>query len=159
LVGTSIGGVTAAILAGTSPERRYTALRYFWESVASADAASPLLPEVLRRPLQYGQALASRLFGRAALYFPRPMDLTGGDERPEEAAEVAIDAVRGERDAVIAESVDLLYNLVALWSALGVVPIDVWAEMDRREALLGMVEEAAEAGGSPDMKVANVRAR
>jgi phosphoribosyl-ATP pyrophosphohydrolase len=59
----------------------------------------------------------------------------------EEAAEVAIDAVRGEREGVIHESVDLFYNLVVLWSALGIEPDDVWAEMDRREALFGMVEK------------------
>src|SRR5882672_8040999 len=47
----------------------------------------------------------------------------------EEAAEVAIDAVRGEREGVIHESVDLFYNLVVLWSALGIEPDQVWAEM------------------------------
>jgi phosphoribosyl-ATP pyrophosphohydrolase len=67
----------------------------------------------------------------------------------EEAAEVAIDAVRGERGAVVAESVDLLYNLVALWSALDVMPDDVWAEMDRRERLLGMVEKLPKPGDVP----------
>ena len=59
----------------------------------------------------------------------------------EEAAEVAIEAAIGNREALIHESVDLLYNLSALWSALGVEPDAVWAEMDRREALLGMAEK------------------
>lgn len=59
----------------------------------------------------------------------------------EEAAEVAIEAVRGQRQAVIHESVDLLYNLVVLWSACGVEPGEVWAEMDRRENRFGMVEK------------------
>ncbi len=63
----------------------------------------------------------------------------------EEAAEVAIDAVRGDRAAVINESVDLLYNLVVLWSALGLEPNEIWAEMDRREALLGMAEKLPKA--------------
>lgn len=59
----------------------------------------------------------------------------------EEAAEVAIEAVRGQRPALVAESVDLFYNLLALWSALDVSLADVWAEMDRREASLGMAEK------------------
>lgn len=59
----------------------------------------------------------------------------------EEAAEVAIDAVRGEREAVLNESADLLYHLVVLWSELGIVPDEVWAEMDRREAQLGIAEK------------------
>jgi phosphoribosyl-ATP pyrophosphohydrolase len=59
----------------------------------------------------------------------------------EEAAEVGIEAIRGERSAFINESADLLYNLVALWTELGIEPKDVWKEMDRREALLGMAEK------------------
>jgi phosphoribosyl-ATP pyrophosphohydrolase len=57
----------------------------------------------------------------------------------EEATEVVIEAVRGERSAVINESVDLLYNL--LWSEIGIAASEVWAEMDRRQALLGMAEK------------------
>jgi phosphoribosyl-ATP pyrophosphohydrolase len=59
----------------------------------------------------------------------------------EEAIEVAIDAVSGDREAVISESADLLYNLAVLWAAAGVRPEDVWAEMNRREALLGIAEK------------------
>jgi phosphoribosyl-ATP pyrophosphohydrolase len=63
----------------------------------------------------------------------------------EEAAETAIDAVREERAGFVNESADLLYNLVVLWSALGVTPGEVWAEMDRREALLGLAEKLPKA--------------
>jgi phosphoribosyl-ATP pyrophosphohydrolase len=59
----------------------------------------------------------------------------------EEAVEVAIDAMHGSRDAVVRESADLLYNLVVLWVAAGVRPDDVWAEMKRRERLLGIAEK------------------
>src|ERR1700732_5052941 len=59
----------------------------------------------------------------------------------EEAVEVVIDAMNGHSDAVIRESADLLYNLVVLWVASGVHPNDVWAEMDRRERLLGIAEK------------------
>src|SRR6202795_1060571 len=46
----------------------------------------------------------------------------------EEATEVVIEAVRGERSAVINESVDLVYNLVVLWSEIGITASEVWAE-------------------------------
>ncbi len=59
----------------------------------------------------------------------------------EEAAETAIDAVLGARVGLINESADLLFNLVVLWSALDVTPADIWAEMDRREATLGLAEK------------------
>ncbi len=59
----------------------------------------------------------------------------------EEAVEVVIDAMNGEREAVVRESADLLYNLVVLWVAAGVRPEDVWIEMRRRERLLGIAEK------------------
>jgi phosphoribosyl-ATP pyrophosphohydrolase len=62
----------------------------------------------------------------------------------EEATEVVIEAMRGERSAVIHESVDLLYNLVVLWGELGITSPEIWAEMDRRQALFGMAEKLPE---------------
>jgi phosphoribosyl-ATP pyrophosphohydrolase len=59
----------------------------------------------------------------------------------EEAAEVAIDAVRERRDGVVSESADLLYHLVVLWFALGIDPAAVWSEMGRREQLFGLAEK------------------
>jgi phosphoribosyl-ATP pyrophosphohydrolase len=59
----------------------------------------------------------------------------------EEAIEVVIDAVNRNPQAVIRESADLLYNLTVLWASAGVRPEDVWAEMDRREATLGIAEK------------------
>ena len=59
----------------------------------------------------------------------------------EEAIEVVIDAMHGDRYAVIKESADLLYNLVILWISAGIRPEDVWKEMDRRERLLGIAEK------------------
>ena len=59
----------------------------------------------------------------------------------EEAIEVVIDAVHGHSDAVVRESADLLYNLVVVWATSGVRPKDVWAEMARRERLLGIAEK------------------
>ena len=59
----------------------------------------------------------------------------------EEAIEVVIDAMHGDRDAVVKESADLIYNLVVLWVATNIRPDDVWKEMDRRERLLGIAEK------------------
>jgi phosphoribosyl-ATP pyrophosphohydrolase len=59
----------------------------------------------------------------------------------EEAAEVAIDAVRERRDSVISESADLLYHLVVLLFALGISPTAIWSEMNRREQMFGIAEK------------------
>lgn len=59
----------------------------------------------------------------------------------EEAVEVVVDVMRGDREAAVRESADLLYHLVVLWADAGIRPADVWAEMDRREALLGIAEK------------------
>ena len=69
----------------------------------------------------------------------------------EEAVEVVIDAMHGDRDAVVRESADLLYHLVVLWVSTGVRPEDVWAEMKRREEMLGIAEKLpkSEAKGLP----------
>ncbi len=59
----------------------------------------------------------------------------------EEAVEVVIDALKGNREAVVRESADLLYHLVVLWAEAGIRPQQVWAEMDRRERLMGLAEK------------------
>jgi phosphoribosyl-ATP pyrophosphohydrolase len=59
----------------------------------------------------------------------------------EEAVEVVIDAIDGNTDAVVKESADLVYNLVVLWVAAGIEPGQVWAEMERREQMLGIAEK------------------
>jgi phosphoribosyl-ATP pyrophosphohydrolase len=52
-----------------------------------------------------------------------------------------IDAMHGDREAVVHESADLLYNLVVLWVAAGVKPDHVWNEMKNRERLMGIAEK------------------
>jgi phosphoribosyl-ATP pyrophosphohydrolase len=59
----------------------------------------------------------------------------------EEAVEVGLEAVQGDRGKIISESADLLYNLVVLWSELAITPDDVRSEMDRRERVYGMAEK------------------
>jgi phosphoribosyl-ATP pyrophosphohydrolase len=59
----------------------------------------------------------------------------------EEAIEVGLDAIQGNREAAILESADLIYNLVVLWTETGITPDEVWREMDRREQLYGIAEK------------------
>lgn len=64
----------------------------------------------------------------------------------EEAVEVLIDALDGQKDALVRESADLLYHLVVLWVASGVRPEEVWREMARREDMLGIAEKLPKIG-------------
>ena len=59
----------------------------------------------------------------------------------EEATEVVIEAIKGDRRGVIEESADVLYHLVVLWSDMAIKPADIWAELDRRQALCGIAEK------------------
>ena len=59
----------------------------------------------------------------------------------EEAAEVGLDAVQMNRDAVVLESADVLYHLAVIWAECGVSPADVMNEIDRRERLYGIAEK------------------
>ncbi|HEX4408824.1 MAG TPA: phosphoribosyl-ATP diphosphatase [Xanthobacteraceae bacterium] len=79
----------------------------------------------------------------------------------EEAVEVVIDAMNGDRDAVVKESADLIYNLVVLWVSSGIRPEDVWKEMERRERLLGIAEKVPKklVGDFPRRKVVMLEGR
>ncbi len=61
----------------------------------------------------------------------------------EEAVEAVIEAVAGNREALIGESADVLYHLLVLWVSAGISPEDVWAELRRREGISGIAEKAA----------------
>lgn len=61
----------------------------------------------------------------------------------EEAVECVIEAVRGDRHGVIAESADVLYHLIVMWVSTGVAPAEVWAELMRREGVSGIAEKAS----------------
>jgi len=67
----------------------------------------------------------------------------------EEAVECLIEAVAGNREAVIAESADVLYHLIVLWVSADVSPDEVWAELKRREGVSGIVEKASRATQLP----------
>lgn len=59
----------------------------------------------------------------------------------EEAAEVSLDAVLGNRKGLVNESVDVLYHLIVLWRSCDITPDVVWAEMNRRANNLGVSEK------------------
>jgi phosphoribosyl-ATP pyrophosphohydrolase len=67
----------------------------------------------------------------------------------EEAVECLIEAVAGDRNAVVAESADVLYHLIVLWVASGVHADQVWAELHRREGISGIIEKASRASDEP----------
>lgn len=63
----------------------------------------------------------------------------------EDAGEVALEAVKHNAQAIVHESADLLYHLVALWHRAGVDPDSVWIEMRRRAEELGIAEKPPKA--------------
>jgi phosphoribosyl-ATP pyrophosphohydrolase len=61
----------------------------------------------------------------------------------EEAVECIIEAMTGDKAALVCESADVLYHLLVLWVSAGVHPSEVWAELERREGVSGIAEKAA----------------
>jgi phosphoribosyl-ATP pyrophosphohydrolase len=59
----------------------------------------------------------------------------------EEAAETVSAALGEGKARLVAESADLLYHLLVLWAAEGIVPAEVWAELARREGTSGIDEK------------------
>ncbi|HEX3994574.1 MAG TPA: phosphoribosyl-ATP diphosphatase [Acetobacteraceae bacterium] len=96
-----------------------------WNVVMSRREADPTVSHSARL-LSRGPAKVAQKFG-------------------EEAVECLIEAVRGDHDAVIAESADVLYHLIVVWVSTGVAPEEVWAELMRREGVSGLVEKASRA--------------
>ncbi len=96
-----------------------------WNVVMSRRDADPTISHSARL-LSRGPAKVAQKFG-------------------EEAVECLIEAVRGDHDAVIAESADVLYHLIVVWVSTGVAPDEVWAELMRREGVSGLVEKASRA--------------
>ena len=66
----------------------------------------------------------------------------------EEAVETVIAALGGDREALAAESADLLYHLAVLWADAGLEPAAVWAVLEGREGRSGLAEKRARRGRS-----------
>jgi len=67
----------------------------------------------------------------------------------EEAVECLIEAVAENRQALIAESADVLYHLLVLWVSADVTPAEVWDELKRREGISGIAEKASRTKRAP----------
>jgi phosphoribosyl-ATP pyrophosphohydrolase len=65
----------------------------------------------------------------------------------EEAVECVIEATQGHTHETILESADLLYHLIVVWVDAGIHPSQVWAELQRREGISGIVEKASRPKG------------
>ena len=64
----------------------------------------------------------------------------------EEAAELAIEALRKDKDATVREAADLVYNLVVLLEGVGADFDDVCSEMARRRAIYGIAAKQQKNG-------------
>jgi phosphoribosyl-ATP pyrophosphohydrolase len=100
-----------------------------WSVVMSRRSADPAVSHSARL-LSRGTAKVAQKFG-------------------EEAVECLIEGVAGNRDALVAESADLLYHLIVLWVSAGVSPDEVWEELKRREGISGIAEKAARVKALP----------
>jgi len=61
----------------------------------------------------------------------------------EEAVEAIIEAVKGDRDRLVAEAADTLYHLLVMLAARDITLADVENELDRREGRSGIEEKAS----------------
>ena len=61
----------------------------------------------------------------------------------EEAVETVIAAVEGDKQALVAESADLIYHLLVLLKARGLALADVEAVLAQRTGMSGLEEKAA----------------
>ena len=75
----------------------------------------------------------------------------------EEASEVIIEAVRGNRKLLVEESGDLLYFLLVLWKANGIHPDEVWSELAKRHGLPEPEERAMRVKSKQQESELNVR--
>jgi phosphoribosyl-ATP pyrophosphohydrolase len=121
----TVGKLKRAMALRVPAETNAVVLDRLWSVVTNRRDADPAISHSARL-LSRGPAKVAQKFG-------------------EEAVECLIEAVRGDRDAVIAESADVLYHLVVVWVSTGVAPEEVWAELMRREGVSGIAEKASRA--------------
>lgn len=68
----------------------------------------------------------------------------------EEGVETALAGALGDRANVVAESADLLFHLLMLWSATGVAPDDVFGALSQRRGVSGLARGGrGRAAGEP----------
>lgn len=91
-------------------------------SAAILDALYAVIED--RKTADPGESYTARLLAEG---LPKVAQKVG-----EEATETVVAALSQSREALIAESGDLLYHLLTLWAARGVRPEEVYAELARR---------------------------
>jgi phosphoribosyl-ATP pyrophosphohydrolase len=67
----------------------------------------------------------------------------------EESVETVVAAVAESDEHLVRESADLLYHLLVTWSAKGVKPDAIWAELDRRFGTSGLAVKEARRKNQP----------
>ncbi len=96
-----------------------------------ADAIDRLFAAVLAERAQYPRTSATaKLFAAGRVKIAKKV--------VEEAAEVSLAYMDGDRREIVGETADLIYNLVVLLVEAGIAPAEIWAEMAAREARLGL---------------------
>ncbi len=108
-----------------SPVSSAVVLDRLWSVVMSRRGADPTTSHSARL-LSRGTAKVAQKFG-------------------EEVVECLIEAVAGNKQALIGESADVLYHLLVLWVDAGIRPDQVWAELESREGVSGIAEKASRA--------------
>lgn len=61
----------------------------------------------------------------------------------EEAVEAIIEAVKGDRERLVAEAADVMYHLLVMCAARGVTLAEIEAELAGRESKSGIAEKAS----------------
>ena len=97
----------------------------------------PELEKIIRERAHSGDADSW-----TAKLFARGMD-KAAQKLGEEAVETVIAAVKGDRQALVSESADLLYHWLVVLGIAGVPFDDVVAELERRTARSGIAEKAS----------------
>ena len=96
-----------------------------------------------------------RRIGENPARFPRTSKLVsaGAPQQAkkvvEEAAELAIEAMRQDRDAAVVEAADLVYNLVVLLEGMNIRFDEVLAELERRRGIFGIAAKQNKNGAGP----------
>src|SRR3954454_6625523 len=75
VAGSSIGGLTGALLAGNAPDRRLAAVREVWGRSALVDGPTAWVPDFLRKPVHLSAALQARIMGRPQMFHLRLSEL------------------------------------------------------------------------------------
>lgn len=67
----------------------------------------------------------------------------------EEATELAIEALRQDREAAVMEAADLVYNLVVLLEGMDIRFDDICEELERRRGIFGIAAKQHKNGTGP----------